>query len=179
MSRVLLPRSVLNALDDQSRTAHPLETGGFLQGLRHGDDIEITDFTAAAPGDKATRTSFERRSHHHQTKLTSSWQKSDGVTSLVGDWHSHPAGAGTPSRTDLRAWAKLLRAIRLDGAALILTRNRIRVFWLKKRFRTATITELQIVYQNSDDLVFGFETGTDQKQPTPKTHRVFIPKQTR
>ncbi|MEL6667248.1 MAG: Mov34/MPN/PAD-1 family protein [Pseudomonadota bacterium] len=166
MSRILLPRRVLNALEDQRRTAHPLETGGFLQGIRRGDDIEVTDFTAAEPGDKATRTSFERRSRHHQTKLSSSWRKSDGVVSLVGDWHSHPAGTGTPSRTDLRAWAKLLRAIRLDGAALILTQNRIRVFWLKKRFRTVTITELQMVYQNSVDLVFGLETGTDQKQPT-------------
>ena len=53
--------------------------------------------------------------------------------------------------------------MRLDGAALILTQNRIRVFWLKKRFRTVTITELQMVYQNSVDLVFGLETGTDQK----------------
>ncbi|WP_162177019.1 Mov34/MPN/PAD-1 family protein [Hyphomonas jannaschiana] len=153
-SRVLVQRAILERIEQERRTAHPLETGGFLEGYRRGRDIEITGLTVASSHDRASPVSFERCSLHHQQHLLASWRRSSGLISLVGDWHSHPAGQGAPSWTDRRAWARLIRSMHGDGVALIATAQGVRIFFLTALVKHKMASELLPIEETEHDCVF-------------------------
>lgn len=108
---VLIPKQVVTAVQAASAKHYPLETGGFLIGLRRGQHIEVTGLTHQAEGDIATRLSFERAGPAHRDHIHAAWSKSAEAETLVGDWHSHPNGSRTASSTDRRAWRKLARSV--------------------------------------------------------------------
>jgi integrative and conjugative element protein (TIGR02256 family) len=101
---LLLPKWIMTAVHRQREEHLPRETGGFLIGERRGPHIQVTGLTHQGRGDIATRTSFEHRDAIHRA-----WRRSDGMQSLVGDWHSHPCGSADASSTDKSAWRTLAR----------------------------------------------------------------------
>lgn len=151
---VVLPRSLSKRLIDERAQRMPLETGGFLLGLRRGDDMEVTDVTSQGMGDRATRYSFERRGAHHQRSATQAWNDGGGLVGLIGDWHSHPSGGGEASETDYHAWGKLLKSIRKPGVGVIASPAGLSIYRLEQLRRRVFATEMVLIEESDTDLVF-------------------------
>lgn len=116
---LIVPRSILADIRAERDRHLPNETGGFLIGVRRGRHIEVTGLTRQGTGDVATRTSFARSSPSHREHIHRTWRRSEGLESLVGDWHTHPLGTADASSTDLAAWRTLVRTSRRPMVGLI------------------------------------------------------------
>jgi integrative and conjugative element protein (TIGR02256 family) len=149
---------VLTALSDAASKCAPNETGGFLIGLRRDTSIEVTGNTSEGLGDRATRSTFERAGRHHQREAERAWKESGGFQTLVGDWHSHPVGAGEPSLMDELAWGDLLKAMKRPGVAIIVSNSGPNVYLLPSTSGVASIAcELSVA--EADDLIFRPKNG--------------------
>ncbi|MEO1321915.1 MAG: Mov34/MPN/PAD-1 family protein [Pseudomonadota bacterium] len=157
MTRILIPKAISNQIQIERQRAHPLETGGFLNGMRRGADIEITGLTTASPGDLASFNHFERRSAHHRQQLAKSWAVSKGLVSLIGDWHSHPVGNGVASNLDKKGWKKLVRAMRAHGVGLIATAETLQVYHLRAPSLRSTTELFKLTEATESDLVYARE----------------------
>ncbi|WP_174984164.1 Mov34/MPN/PAD-1 family protein [Pandoraea commovens] len=80
------------------------EAGGILLGRRRGRHFEITAATTPFPTDSRTRTSFLREPNGHQEEATEHWYSSGHEVGYLGEWHTHPERAPTPSHTDVSQW---------------------------------------------------------------------------
>lgn len=116
---LLLPKRIMATVRREREKHLPSETGGFLIGERRGPHIQVTGLTHQGRGDIATRTLFERSCPSHRDAIHRAWRLSNGMQSLVGDWHSHPCGSADASSTDISAWRKLARTSRRPIIGLI------------------------------------------------------------
>lgn len=116
---LIVPKWIKTTIHLQREQHLPCETGGFLIGERRGPHIQVTGLTQQGSGDIATSTSFERNCPSHRDTIHRAWRCSDGMQSLVGDWHSHPLGSATASSTDVSAWRTLARTARKPIIGLI------------------------------------------------------------
>ena len=116
---LLLPKWIITTVHRQREGHLPRETGGFLIGERRGPHIQVTGLTRQGSGDIATQTSFERSCSSHRDTIHRAWRLSDGMQSLIGDWHSHPYGSANASSTDVSAWRTLVRVSRSPIIGLI------------------------------------------------------------
>jgi integrative and conjugative element protein (TIGR02256 family) len=92
------------------------ETGGILLGQDLGEAITVT--RAGDPGPLADRRpNGFLRDLAHSRKLANEAYDEDGSV-WVGEWHTHPAGAGVPSRTDEDTYERLLADPELGFARL-------------------------------------------------------------
>ena len=155
--RILIPRSLVDELGEISDTARPLETGGFLCGARRGRDLEVTSRTLAGVVDIASPVSFERRSPHHAREIAALWGQSSGHLALIGDWHSHPVGDGTPSSTDKKAWRLLVQVMASAGVALIVSPAGLRVLYLRWSRLGSRVIEYSEIYSDESDLIYGLD----------------------
>lgn len=106
---VVFPQHLLLELEKyRQSTALLPESGGILLGSMRGKNIEITDYTIPQPDDTRSRYRFERCSLGHINKAVSVWNKSDGIVSYIGEWHSHPEVSVSPSSIDLAEWHRKL-----------------------------------------------------------------------
>lgn len=85
------------------------EAGGILLGLRRGDHVHVRGLTQPGPDDRRSRTSFHRARAFHQEQALQQWRASGGMTDYLGEWHTHPESAPTPSGTDIAEWRALQR----------------------------------------------------------------------
>ena len=94
----------------------PVETGGLLFGERDDAALTVTvDVATGPPPDSAqSPLGFERGTDGNDEAVAALAGRADGV-SYLGDWHTHPNGAGRLSATDRAATKD-----RIDGASLIL-----------------------------------------------------------
>jgi integrative and conjugative element protein (TIGR02256 family) len=87
------------------RASYPLETGGVLIGRynRSRDLAQILSVTQPPRDSRRGRTWFERGTAGLARALERLWSR-PGTSRLyyLGEWHSHPDAAPTPSRTDCR-----------------------------------------------------------------------------
>jgi integrative and conjugative element protein (TIGR02256 family) len=154
---VLIPRRLLNSIQEQRHCYLPQETGGFLIGLRRSINVEVVDFTMQEREDVATPVSFRRDGPGHAAKVIRAWETSSNLMTVVGDWHSHPWGLGTPSTPDMKAWRTLARASKKPVVGLIAAQGAIRLFWVANRFLSKAI-ELQVVEDGAGDVTYGLAT---------------------
>ncbi len=87
------------------------EAGGLLVGrhLLNGVDMIVDGITEPQPGDRRMRFRFFRSAARHQSALDLAWQVSDGTSTYLGEWHTHPEVTPIPSRTDVKTWIRKLR----------------------------------------------------------------------
>jgi len=153
---IILPHRILAKMQAERAVNLPKETGGFLIGASRGPHIEITDATLQGADDIATAFSFERADKRHESAIGAAWQEGSQQISVVGDWHSHPFGDGSPSGMDRRAWRTLSDANGMDCVGLILAGALLpRVFLLRRRAFHPKIMECALLADEGDDLVFG------------------------
>jgi integrative and conjugative element protein (TIGR02256 family) len=151
---VLLPRQIVTAVQSASAKHRPLETGGFLIGLRRGQHIEVTGLTEQGYADIATRISFERADSTHRDYVHAAWSKSDALETLVGDWHSHPNSSGAPSSTDRRAWRKLARNVNQSVLGLIESGDSVPSVYLATKSSYWSAIELLPSEQGEDYIAY-------------------------
>lgn len=163
---LLVPQVVLESLQTARSTSLPKETGGYLIGLRRGPYLEVTAATFQAPEDIATGSSFERIDPSHARVALEAWRSDGGLSTIVGDWHSHPSGAGQPSSTDLVAWRKLARAEKAAIAGLVLGDGAMTAHLTIASWSTARTEELVLIESTDADVIFcpaagerAFESG--------------------
>lgn len=109
--RVWVAGPALRAMTGEAARAYPDETGGMLLGyLSTAPRCEAVVELVIGAGPKAK---------HGPTRLVPDgrWQQrqlegiylSHPTATYLGDWHSHPAGAGQPSHRDLRTAQAIAR----------------------------------------------------------------------
>lgn len=154
---VLIPTTLLAELKAARTAGLPLETGGFLIGRRRGAHLEVTQATYQGVNDVATRTSFDRADRAHTASAVSAWRADAGLSDVVGDWHSHPSGAGAPSDTDLRAWWTLAQAKRRPIVGLILGDETLSLHMAN--FRDRRIVRLASIEETATETVFASDAA--------------------
>jgi integrative and conjugative element protein (TIGR02256 family) len=85
-----------------------VEQGGVLIGEYRGNHIRITSSSTPGPDDKASRYSFYRNKKYHNKIIKNEWISSEGYSTYVGEWHTHPENYPTPSIIDMTNWEKNL-----------------------------------------------------------------------
>lgn len=108
---ILVEGAVLERIQPfrQRERAAP-ESGGILLGYRRGAHLHVVDATIPGQEDRGTRVSFRRSANGHREQALAGWHRSDHTLDYVGEWHTHPERAPSPSGTDYRAWGELLAA---------------------------------------------------------------------
>lgn len=150
---LLLPKWIIATVRRQREEHLPSETGGFLIGERRGPHIQVTGLTHQGRGDIATRTSFERSCPSHRDAIHHAWRLSDGMQSLVGDWHSHPCGSADASSTDMSAWRTLARTSRRPIIGLIDAGGLPKIYFAAENYRPFA-TSLEVEEETIDDYAY-------------------------
>lgn len=88
--------------------SNDIEAGGILLGYRRGIHLQVTGLTTPQPGDARSRFSFKRRDERHQAIALERWRESGCTMDYLGEWHTHPEHAPTPSTIDSAEWEKIL-----------------------------------------------------------------------
>ena len=101
-SRLSISSSAYTTMLAQAWEAWPLETGGIIMGLQEGPAQRVVHVIGAGPGSKHSPTSFSPDAAYQAEQVAALW-RTDRRLLYLGDWHTHPRGSVTLSRTDVRA----------------------------------------------------------------------------
>lgn len=95
------------------------ESGGVLIGkhLKSGGVLLIDQLTPPQKYDKQGRCEFYRSSEHNKL-VNEIWKNSNGHSTYVGLWHSHPEPLPNYSSIDKQDWQKALTQSRYEGNKL-------------------------------------------------------------
>lgn len=110
--KVRVPGEVLALMRRMAADTKPKETGGTLVGHYSGDRevAFVTDALEAKTGAHKGHARFYRPPDDVDGQLTRTYEESGGITHYLGEWHTHPAAAPTPSPTDLSTLRGLARS---------------------------------------------------------------------
>lgn len=92
------------------------ESGGVLVGmhLNSGGKMVINGLTPPQPTDEQGRYNHYR-SEAHGGLIEVVWEASEGHSTYVGLWHTHPEPTPLPSSQDIRDWKKALQESKYHG----------------------------------------------------------------
>jgi integrative and conjugative element protein (TIGR02256 family) len=112
VERVWIADAIVDEMFAQAREHAPLETGGMLVGYDGVEPLEPVVTFVIGPGPMAEHTldGFVPDGRWQRAELTRIYAESGGVTTYLGDWHSHPDGAPSPSRKDRRTARRVARS---------------------------------------------------------------------
>ena len=98
---VIMPDSILNKMEQLCESFYPNECGGILIG-EYSDDLSQAEVKKimVSKNNSGNRMSFLREAKDANNFLKKLWRIASGTKYFIGEWHSHPAGAGYPSSTD-------------------------------------------------------------------------------
>lgn len=117
--RLVLPQSVRAAIEAESKSKLPNESGGILVGTLGSEEVVVHAVVGPGPRAKHGRNSFERDGEYTQAELDSLATASGGAWDYVAEWHSHTALAG-PSPRDVRSMEVISRLPGYDSPEPIL-----------------------------------------------------------
>lgn len=86
--------------------ARPWEVGGWLLGYWTADERSLF-VTQATPPTGGSPFGITISARGHRPRFDVAWNVSGGHVTFLGDWHTHPGQAATPSQRDVRALARL------------------------------------------------------------------------
>lgn len=113
-----------------ARDHHPREVGTALVGCysRDGRSAYITALAPLTPDSYGTRTTFRRGTVGLREFFERLAAKTKGARYYVGEWHSHPDAAPSPSGTDRRTQSEICHDPQADcsEALLVLLGGRFR-----------------------------------------------------
>lgn len=101
---VIISESCFFKMIKMAQTHYPNEVGTSLVGCYSDDGFEasVLDLAPLSSDSKGQRTSFYRGTVGLRKFFAKLRQTFSGKRHYVGEWHSHPDGAPTPSGTDDR-----------------------------------------------------------------------------
>ena len=96
------------------------ESGGTLIGsfLSNDNGFIIDKLTIPQKKDKQTRHSFYRSEQHNEI-VQKIWKETNGFSTFLGLWHTHPESNPTPSSTDLSDCERVLKNGKFDCNGLL------------------------------------------------------------
>lgn len=119
-----VPGEVLDAMRRMAEEAAPRETGGTLVGRYsdEGREALVIEALEAKAGARRGRTKFYRPPDDVDDQLDRVYRASGGKTHYLGEWHTHPGAAPTPSQTDLDTLQDLAksRSVAADTPLMII-----------------------------------------------------------
>lgn len=106
---VWITADVVASCEAEADRTSPDETGGVLLGWRDDDRNEIVVVHALGPGPNSThaRYNYTPDGDWHDRTVDTVYQRSGRIVTYVGDWHTHPLGSPTLSRTDIRTLGRI------------------------------------------------------------------------
>jgi integrative and conjugative element protein (TIGR02256 family) len=103
-------REVLEVFNKYKQdTKEKTEAGGILLGSRRGPHFEIVLATEPTKHDKRSRYHFERSPKVHNEIALEIWRRTNGHTTYLGEWHTHPQVIPSPSVLDISEWDLLTK----------------------------------------------------------------------
>ncbi len=115
---VVIDSETIDKLSRIRAQALPSETGGVILGFidQHPHRIYVVDILDAPFDSEESCSSFVRGTDGLLGILKEAQQRTAGIVSYLGEWHSHPPGCGAiPSCLDLRLIDYLSRQLADDG----------------------------------------------------------------
>ena len=91
----------------EARKHGDVETGGVLLGYWVRGAVVVTAALGPGPGAQRTRTSFRPDAAWQRQSIATAYAASGRTHTYLGDWHTHPGGTSTLSRTDRRTLAAI------------------------------------------------------------------------
>lgn len=106
---VWITTNTIAACEGEANSASPDETGGVLLGWHNVERNEIVVVHALGPGPHSThaRYSYNPDGDWHDRTVDAVYQRSGRIVTYVGDWHTHPRGRPTLSRTDIHTLRRI------------------------------------------------------------------------
>lgn len=98
---VVMPYSIWQKMVRLCEESYPNECGGILIG-EYADDLKKAKVKEIliSKNNFGNRMSFLREAKEANSFLKKLWRMASGTKYFIGEWHSHPKGAGYPSATD-------------------------------------------------------------------------------
>lgn len=90
------------------------EAGGILLGRVYTDEIVVEQITVPNNVDKSGRYFFDRNVKRAQQTVDIAWKESNGEVIYLGEWHTHPEAAPSPSMVDRRLIKNMLRDTKMS-----------------------------------------------------------------
>ena len=115
---IVTDKGLIETLSSLRQSKLPNETGGVLLGSFDMERriVYIVDALPSPPDSEEWPTLYIRGCEGLSEKITELDEKVDGMIEYVGEWHSHPDGAGTtPSEDDQKVFAWLEELRQADG----------------------------------------------------------------
>jgi len=126
MVDVLIPVDLLARLRrSYELTKSTGEAGGILLGYRKSRALQMIKETYPMPWDRATATSFKRSARGHRVAALREWKRTNSTADWIGEWHTHPFGAASPSFTDQRTWRAIASETKKEMAFVIVGAGKI------------------------------------------------------
>lgn len=106
---------LVREMRDRLHRAAPEETGGSMAGVIHPKRrvIYVTRMIEAPPDSKASPDSFTRGTEGLLETVSTVRKASGGLLGYVGDWHTHPRGAGRVSKQDVETMLDMKRKLEI------------------------------------------------------------------
>ncbi len=115
--------ALIEKLNQTRLAALPNETGGSIVGVTdfQARTIIIVDVLPAPPDSGAGPGHFKRGEEGQKQTLEAVRQRTAGVVSYLGEWHSHPdSHSAQPSRDDEKLLDTLHRRLSVDGLPAVM-----------------------------------------------------------
>lgn len=90
---IWISTTIADQLDSLANDHLPNETGGVLLGYATTDTAVVQKIVGPGPHATHSPTAFSPDHAYHEHRIGEEYRKSNGVTTYLGDWHSHPAGS--------------------------------------------------------------------------------------
>lgn len=114
IKRLKVPSRILQELAAYEQFPDRKEKGGILLGFTYKDYDEILELSQPSKADKIGLFSFVRRKTPAQKKINKAWNESGGYLIYLGEWHTHPRNAPTPSNQDLSMIENSLKTTKME-----------------------------------------------------------------
>lgn len=120
-SAIHISKSVLKRIEEETQFHYPKEFGGVFIGYKTDASFIITDILIPDEYKNGT-TIFIRKPGTLNERLNEIHRVTNGEIQYLGEWHSHPDGPTSPSRTDINAMQKIAKdkKINIDKPLLMI-----------------------------------------------------------
>lgn len=102
--------TALGQMRDLASAHAPLETGGMLLGYdADGSQAVVTGIVGPGQNARHSRFRFRPDYDYQQQQLETRFARAHGRETYLGDWHTHPSGAGALSWLDQRVLLRIAK----------------------------------------------------------------------